>query len=137
MKYDLNKDIDIERFRLRAKQLIKSGSPVELRQIRKARSIAQNSYFHVVVSLYAIHFGYSLYEAKIDLKRMCPFMKYEHNGKKYLVQTSKQNSKELSLYIEWIRNLAGQNDCYIPTAEEYLLDKYGIDKEIDSCRAYL
>ena len=137
MKFNLSKEIDTERFRLRSRQLIKSGSPVELKQIRKTRSIAQNSYFHVVVSLYAIHFGYTLYEAKIDLKRGCHFMKYENRGKMYLVQTSKQNTKELSQFIEWIRNLAGQNDCYIPTAEEYLLDKYGIDQEIDNCRAYL
>ena len=137
MKYNLSKDIDLETFKLRAKLLIESESRVELKKIRQSRSISQNKYFHVVISLYASNFGLTLYEAKIDLKRMCDFMTYEKNGKKYLVQTSKQNSKELSLFIEWIRNLAGKNGCYIPTSEEYLINKYSIDKEIDSCRAYL
>lgn len=137
MKFNLAKDIDIERFKLRGEQLIKLGAPVELKHTRKSRSIELNSYFHVVVSLYAIHFGHTLYEAKIDLKRMCSFMRYERNGNTYLVQTSKQNSKELSLFVEWIRNLAGKNGCYIPTSKEYLMDKYGIDNEIQSCKAYL
>ena len=137
MKYNLSNPIEVDKFRFRSGKLIEAGKKVELKEIRATRSISQNAYYHICVSLYAIHFGHTLYEAKIDLKRMCDFMTYERNGKKYLVQTSKLNSKELTLYIEWIRNLAGQNGCYIPTSEQYLIDKYAIDNNIDSCRAYL
>ena len=137
MKYQLNNQVDLIKFQERVKTLVEKESNVELKLIRLSRSISQNSYFHVVVSLYAIHFGYSLYEAKIYIKRMCTFMRYEKNGKKYLVQTSKQNSKELTLFIDWIRNMSAQNGCYIPTSEEYLINKFSIDREISACNAYL
>ena len=137
MKYQLQNKVDLIKFQERVKTLVEKESNVELKSIRAARSISHNSYLHVVISLYAIYFGYTLYEAKIDLKRMCPFMRYEKNGKKYLVQTSKQNSKELTLFIDWIRNMSAQNGCYIPTSEEYLINKFSIDREIDNCRAYL
>lgn len=137
MKFDTNITYEASQAKTRLDYLILNGKKIELKEIRKPRSVVHNAYAHVVISLYAIHFGHMLYEAKIDLKRLCPFMKYTKNGKKYLVQTSKQNSKELSEFIEWIRNLAGKNGCYIPTSKEYLLNKYGIDKDIEANKTYL
>lgn len=137
MKFNSANLLEAKQAQTRLDYLIEHKKRFELKQIRAKRSISQNSYLHVVIALYAIHFGHTLYEAKVDLKRMCDFMTYVKNGKMYLVQTSKQDSKELTLFIEWVRNLAGKNGCYIPTSEEYLLDRYSIDKEIDSHKQYI
>ncbi len=137
MKYDLSNDIAVEKFKLRAKFLIEKQSQVNLTQTRKSRSISQNSYLHVVISLYSIEYGYTLDEGKTLLKRMCDFMVYEKNGQKFLKQTSKMDSKELTTFIEWVRNHASKEGLYIPTSEEYIENKFLIDNEIDSNKQYL
>ena len=137
MKFDLNNQLDISRFKQRIEYLLQKGFKVELKQIRTTRSLSQNSYLHVVISIFAINFGLTLNEAKTDLKRTCPFMTYEKSGKKYLVETSKQDSKELTTFIDWIRNYAAQNDLYIPDAEEYKQNKFSIDSEINKWKQYL
>jgi len=137
MKYDLSNDVGVEKFKLRAKFLIEKQSQVDLTQTRKARSISQNAYLHVVISLYSIEYGYTLDEGKTLLKRMCDFMIYEKEGHKFLKQTSKMDSKELTEFVEWIRNHSSNEGLYIPSSEEYLENKFLIDSEIDNHKSYL
>ena len=120
----------------RFEQLAEKGAKIELKEIRPTRSLPQNAYLHVCLSLYGIHFGYTLNEAKTDLKRNYGLV-YEKSGKKYLRSTSNLDSKELTEFIEYIRDVAGQNGCYIPTSEEYLQNKFSIDKEIEQNKNYL
>jgi hypothetical protein len=104
----------------------------------KNRSIQLNKYYHVVVNLYAIGYGYTLDEAKILLKLQCDFMSYEKNGMMFGKKSSLCTNKELSEFVEWIRNYAAITDgYYIPSAQEYLDKRYYYDKMIDSCKEYL
>ena len=137
MKFDLSIDSEMMRFKERIKYLLAKSSKVDLTQLREVRTIKQNSYLHVVITLYAIEFGYTLNEAKTDLKRLCSFMIYEKNGSKYLKESKKLNTKELTTWIDWIRNYASQNGLYIPDAEEYKLNKFSIDRDIEKCKQYL
>lgn len=137
MKFDSSNTVEANKARVRFEYLIQNNKKFELNEVRKKRSISQNSYLHVAITLYAIYFGLTINEAKTDLKRECHFMTYEKNGKKYLVETSKQDSKELSYFVDWIRNYASKEGCYIPDANEYLLNKYNIDKEIGSNKEHL
>ena len=137
MKYDLENKDEYDKFYYDSEQMMKDKSRVELKTIREHRSLSQNAYLHVCISMYAIHFGSTLNEAKTDLKRACHFMVYEKKGKKYLKETSKMDSKQLTSFIEWIRNYASGNGCYIPSSEEYLIDKYRIDNEIERHKEYL
>ena len=137
MKLDLNKEIDRKKGETYFNKLLKDRKQIELKGLQKLRSISHNSYLHVVIDIYAIHFGYTSDEAKISLKRMCGFMVYEKNGEKFLKKTSKMNDSELSPFIDWIRNKSAQNGCYIPTPEEYLSNKFNIDKEISNQKQYL
>ena len=109
----------------------------EFRQKRKLRTLSQNAYLHVCISLYAVHFGLTLAEAKYDLKFLCDFMAYEKNNKKYYRETSKMNTADLTSFIEWIRNYAGMNGCYIPDAETYKLERDYFDKQIENCKEFL
>ena len=136
MKLDLSKQIDLNKAKTRFEQLAEKGSKIELKEIRPTRSLPQNAYLHVCLSLYGIHFGYTLNEAKTDLKRNYGLV-YEKEGKKYLRSTANLDSKDLTEFIEYIRDVAGQNGCYIPTSEEYLQNKFSIDKEIEQNKNYL
>ena len=132
-----NNKLDVKRAETHFKKLVNGNTPFELKKLIKKRSLSINAYLHVCITLYAIHFGYTLDEAKTLLKRLCPFMIYEKNGKKFLKQTSKMNNLECSEFVEWIRNHSAQEGCYIVDAEEYKLNKFSIDKEIDKHKTYL
>lgn len=137
MKYDTNNQYDINQARTKLDWLIEHKKLIEIKEIRAKRSISQNSYLHVVITLWAIYMGLTINEAKTDLKRACHFMSYEKGGKIYLVETHKQDSKQLTEFIDWIRTMASQNRLYILTADEYLENKFRIDKEIDQNKEYL
>ena len=64
-------------------------------------------------------------------------MRYEKNSNVYLKSTAKLNTKELTEFIEWVRNYSSLNGCYLPTPEEYLEQKFNIDKDIDYNKQYL
>jgi len=137
MRYDLKKEVDCKKAETYFNKLLKDRKQIELKGLNKLRTIKHNAYLHVVISIYAIHFGYTLKEAKTLLKRLCNFMVYEKNGVKFLKETSKMEDSELSPFIDWIRNNASQNGCYIPSAKEYLANKFSIDKEISNQKQYL
>lgn len=118
-------------------KLLENQSKIEITKLRQGRSIPQNAYLHVCYSLYAIHFGYTLEEAKHQLKSECQFMVYLKNGTYFLKSTSCFNTKEMTDWIEWIRNYSSQNGLYIPTSEEYILHKEYIDNDIESNKCHL
>ena len=136
MKYNLKEQIELNKAMSRFEYLAEKGAKIELKEIRPTRSLPQNAYLHVCLSLYGIHFGYTLNEAKTDLKRNYGLV-YEKDGKKYLRSTSTMDSKELTDFIEYIRDVSGANGCWIPDAEEYLKNKFSIDKEIENNKIYL
>ncbi len=137
MKLDLSKPIDQNKSVTYLTKLIESEKQIELKEIRKVRTLKQNSYLHVIITLYAIEFGLTLEEAKTDLKRECSFMRYEKNNNVYLKSTAKLDTKKLTEFIEWVRNYSSLNGCYLPTSEEYLEQKFNIDKDIDNNKQYL
>ena len=137
MLLDLSKTIDNKKFRDYANLLISKEYKVSLQKIIPKRTIQQNKYLHVCITLFAIEFGYTLEESKTLLKRLCDFMKYEKNGNKFLKKTSLLDSGELTKFIEWIRNYAGMNGLYIPTSEEYISNRFEIDREIEKSKQYL
>ena len=136
MKLDLSKQSELNKAMDRFSNLAEKGAKIELREIRPTRSLSQNAYLHVVLSLYGISFGYTLNEAKTDLKRNYGLI-YEKDGKKYLKSTASLDTKELTDFIQYIRDVAGKNGCWIPSSEEYLLNRFEIDREIEQNRNYL
>lgn len=110
---------------------------IEIKVKRPKRTLSQNRYLHVCISLYATEFGYTLEESKTHLKRACPWMRYEKNGEVFLKSTSGMDSGELTAFIDWIRNYASAAGLYIPTPEEYIENQYDIEVHIEKHRAYL
>ena len=137
MFLDLSNTIDAKKAENYLSKLMESKSKIELKKIIPNRTLKLNSYLHVCISLYAIYFGYTIYEAKIFLKRECQFMTYEKKGLKYLKQTSKLDNLECSKFVEWIRNFSSQKGLYIPDAEEYKANQFNIDRDINNHKQYL
>lgn len=137
MKLNLSKPFDLNKAETRFKILRDKGAKIELTEIRPKRTIRQNSYLHVVISLFAIEIGNNLDEMKTDLKRACEFMRYTKNGNQYLKRTRDMNTQELTEFIEWIRDYAGKQGLYIPTADEYIMHQFEIDKNINNHKQYL
>lgn len=137
MLLDLNKDYDLKKAQSYFNKLVESKSKIELKKHSSKRSISLNSYLHVCITLFAIEFGYNLEEAKTLLKRNCEFMRYEKNGTVFLKRTRDLDNKDCSEFVSWIRNYASMQGLYIPTSEEYLQNKFNIDKEININKQYL
>lgn len=137
MKLDLSNEFDTNKAKTYFNTLLSGSKKIELKEIRVNRTIKHNAYLHVCITLFAIEFGYTLDEAKTLLKRECDFMMYEKNDTLFLKKTSKMLSDELSKFIEFIRNYSSKQGCYIPTSEEYLSNKFNIDRQIDSHKTYL
>lgn len=137
MKFDLSKEQDRISVQVRLNKLKADGSVVELKKLNPRRTIQQNSYIHVLFSLFGIEFGYTLDEAKTFLKRECHWMQYEKNGTKFLRHTSTMQTDELTKFIEWIRNYSAQKGLYMPTPDEYREGQAYIDNMIESHKEYL
>ena len=137
MIYDLSNTVDTKRAKLKFDQLIEDKKTINLSLKQKSRSISQNAYLHVCISLFAIEFGYSLDEAKTLLKGECHFMNYEKNDFRFLKQTRDMDTIELTSFIEWIRDYSAKQSCYIPTPEEYITNQFEIDREIQRNKSHL
>lgn len=143
MKYNLSDQVDQQKAIARFKKLLDDKKKIELKEVKPRRTISQNSYLHVCITLYAIEIGLRVEEAKTQLKRICPFMRYEMTDKKgnshiFLKQTSIMTTKEMTDFIEWIRNHAvTELGAYIPTADEYKERRETIDRTIDQNKEHL
>ena len=81
--------------------------------------------------------NWTLEEAKTHLKRACNFMTYNKNDELFLRRTRDLDTKQLTDFIEWIRDYSSLNGCYLPSPEEYKTNRFEIDKVIDNHKQYL
>lgn len=137
MIYDLSKDIERKEFESYYELLKKRACMVNLSQKRKKRTINQNSYLHVLFSLYGLKFGYSIEEAKVSIKRVLKYT-YKKNDEIFLKRTRDMNTKELSIFIEKFRNYSNtEGGYYLPSANEYLFNQAEFDRQIIEHEIYL
>lgn len=128
MTYDLSKKLDREQFKEKSNYLFMKGFEVELKQVRKKRSLNQNNYLHVVITLFSIEYGEDIETMKQILKYWYGLFEKKKDAIIY-GKTSKMDSKELTTFIEWIRNKSSKDmGYYIPTSEEYLENQSEINR---------
>lgn len=137
MIYDLSKPIDLKKYNAYSNKLIEDKATVDLTKKRKKRSLKQNDYLHVVITLFAIEYGESVCAMKQILKHWYGLFE-EKAGAIVYGKTSKMDSKELSTFIEWIRNKASKDlGLYIPTSEEYLENQAELNRMMYQNKEYL
>ena len=70
--FNLKNEYDIPKFKAYVNKLFKERAVVEVRKKHPNRTLAQNSYLHLLLGYFGSEYGCSLDEAKIDFyKRTC------------------------------------------------------------------
>jgi hypothetical protein len=136
MKLRLSNSIDVNKARVYLDSLIKKGADIELKEVRKARSVDQNSFLHSCLAVFCNETGYMMDEAKELFSQMLPEMlRYQKNGFEFRRSTSTLDTKEMSILIDKIRSVCSEElGVYVPDAQEYLINKFQIDRELQHVR---
>ena len=77
--------------------------------------------------------GYTIDEAKELFSLQLPdLMRYEKNGISFRRSTAELNTEEMTVLIDKIREMAmDQLGLYILTSEEYLINRFQIERELE------
>lgn len=127
MIFNLSNPYDDQRFKDYVNKLYKDKVVVEVKKINPRRSLAQNSYLHVLLGYFASQYGCSLDEAKVDyFKRLCNKEMFEEkvvnkSGREVLRlrSSSDLSTAEMTLAIERFRNWsAAEGGIYLPSPNE-------------------
>ena len=144
-KYDLNNPIHKDRFKRYSNKLYQKGAFVELVSLEK-RSKKQNNYLHLILSWYALEFGYSMEYVKRNIyKILCNpsiFIIEKANtktGEMYedLKSSADCSTEELTSSIDRFRNYSAQTaGLYLPSPDDiaYLRE---IEIEIERNKEHL
>ncbi len=115
MLYDLNKNIDVERFKRRSEQLLKEGVVVELKK-KVRRSTSQNSYLHLILGWYGMELGYTLEEAKHIYKNLSnEIYWYKKKNESFYRSSADLSTEEMTSTIDKFRNYSSKEaGIYLP-----------------------
>ncbi len=139
MIYNLQHEVEQNNCQEKLLHLIKKGAEVELVEKRKKRTLSQNSYLHVLFSLFGVHFGLTLEESKQLIKnKLKHLLRYEKKGKQFFKGTRELDTKELTVFIDKFRHFSSINaELYLPTPEEYNINRSRYDSEIQQGQEFL
>ena len=125
MIYNLKIPVQIQTFEERAKWLIKNEKRVELREIRKPRTIKQNRYLHLICGWFGLQTGYDRDTVKVEFFKKVNREMFEVDVSgnlgtfKRWKSSSELNTLEMTQAIERFRNWANlEAGIYLPAPNE-------------------
>ena len=125
--YNLKNPYDRQRFKEKANAMVLAQDYVELKKKHTQRSLAQNSYLHLLLGYFASEFGYTLEEVKFDIfKKHCNpdiFIRQRRNKRgnevRYVRSSTELDKLEMTQAIERFRNYSSaQCGLYLPEHNE-------------------
>lgn len=127
--FNLKNPFEVQKFKEYCDRLIKQEGIVEIKKKHPLRSLAQNKYFHVILTYWASVYGCGLDEAKVRFFKelVNPDIFWVENtnkrGKKVkrLRSSSELSTAEMTLAIERFRNWSQSNEdlpLYLPAPHE-------------------
>lgn len=128
MIFNLQNEYEIPKFKEYINRLFRERAVIEVKKKHPNRTLAQNSYLHLLLGYFGSQYGCSIDEAKIDFyKRTCNRDLFERKatnklGKEvtYLRSSAELTTAEMSLSIDRFRNWsASQSGIYLPAANEH------------------
>lgn len=128
MLFDLKNEYQIPKFKEYVNKLFSERAVVEVKKKLPNRTLAQNSYLHLLLGYFGSEYGCSLDEAKIDFyKRTCNRDLFERktvnkkgNEVTYLRSSAELTTGEMTLSIDRFRNWsASVAGIYLPAANEH------------------
>lgn len=119
MKYNLN---DVEE-RNKAKEywdkLWDGRKVVELKEVRKYRTLNQNNYLHLLLGAFGLNFGYTVEESKQIFKRLSKdIFYYEKSSVNFLKSTAELDTKEMSTAIDRFMDYSAEHGYSLPLATD-------------------
>lgn len=118
MRYSLDDPKQVEQAREYLNQLIRLGTIAEVKRVNQHRSLPQNAYLHLLITAYAMHFGWNMEEAKSEYKRInASTYLYEKNGKKFVRSSADLDKDEMAKTIDKFMRVSAENGCPLPLAE--------------------
>lgn len=127
MIFNLSNHYEIPKFKEYVNKLFSERAVVEVKKKLPNRTLAQNSYLHLLLGYFGSEYGCSLDEAKIDFyKRTCNRDLFERktvnkkgNEVTYLRSSAELTTGEMTLSIDRFRNWsASVAGIYLPAANE-------------------
>lgn len=128
MIYDLSNEYDVQKFKEKAKHLLQEHAVVEMTKKTTRRTLAQNSYLHLLLGYFASEFGYTMEEVKHDIfKKKCnpDLFLHKRKNKRGFMVTYVRSSRELdkaqmTTAIERFRNYSSAVcGLYLPEPNEH------------------
>ncbi|TAL08203.1 MAG: hypothetical protein EPO02_13530 [Nitrospirae bacterium] len=92
---------------------------VEIKEFKFNRTLSQNSYLHLIISAFGVHFGYSLEEAKQVYKEINKgIYAYEKKGRIFWRSSADLNTKEMAQTIDKFLFVSNEAGCPLPLATD-------------------
>lgn len=145
MIYDLQNEYDRSKFKAKVNQLYTEKALVELKRKTTNRSLAQNSYLHVLLCYFGSEFGYTKEEVKHDIfKKKCNPELFLHKRKNkrgfevtYVRSSTELDKAEMTLAIERFRNYSSAVcGLYLPEPNEHRALVYA-QQQIEQYKNYV
>lgn len=143
--YNLKNPYDVEKFKEKANQMVREKAYVELKNKLTQRTLAQNSYLHVLLGYFGSEFGMTLEQVKYDIfKKICNkdiFIRRRKNKRgfevEYVRSTTELDKGEMTTAIERFRNYSSA-ECglYLPAPHEGEMLFYA-EQQMEAMKDYL
>lgn len=143
--YNLKNPYDVKKFKEKCEEMISKKSYVELKNKLTQRTMAQNSYLHVLLGYFGSEFGMTLEQVKYDIfKKICNKDIFVRKRKckrgfevTYIRSTTELDKGEMTTAIERFRNYSSA-ECglYLPTPHENEMLFYA-QQQMDAMKDYL
>ncbi len=143
--YNLKNPYDVEKFKEKADQMVREKAYVELKNKLTQRTLAQNSYLHVLLGYFGSEFGMTIEQVKFDIfKKICNkdiFIRRRTNKRgfeiEYVRSTTELDKGEMTTAIERFRNYSSA-ECglYLPAPHEGEMLFYA-QQQMEAMKDYL
>ena len=110
---------------------------VEIKKINLNRTLNQNSYLHLIIGYFGVHFGYTLEEAKLIYKEVNrELYEYEKKGRIFYRSSADLDKEQMAKSIDRFMEKSKEAGCILPPAtdKEWLRQ---IENEIERSSYYL
>ncbi len=119
MIYDLSDGKETDEAFKRLKSLAIKEAKIELIHISPKRTLNQNNYLHLVLSVFALEFSWTLEEAKWLYKKLNKSIYFYKKGGEIFFRSSADISKEdMATSIDVFITYAGEQGVEIPPATD-------------------
>lgn len=119
MKYNTAIVEDAQQARKYFNDLLNKQVVVEVKHVRKGRSLKQNAYLHLLLADFGMHFGYTVEESKQIFKKCsADIFSYERNNTTFWLSTADVDSKQMTDAIDRFKDYSANAGHQLPDATD-------------------